>query len=237
VNDVIDLSVRDVRPEIMDGPDLPPERHRAALAGLARINRFSTARNAIWHSIATLGKPLRVLDLACGGGDLACDLKQRAKRRGLAIRVAGCDRSETALAAARERSAKQGLEIDWFEHDVICGGLPSGYDVLTCSLFLHHLETSQAEQLLRRMHDAAGSLGLVCDLLRTRAGFALARLGTRLLSRSPVVHHDGPLSVRAAFTAGEVRALCDRAGVADYRLSGCWPQRFLLSFPGRSEIE
>ena len=41
---------------------------------------------------------------------------------------------------------------------------------------------------------------LVDDLVRSRLGFALVLAGSYLLTRSPVVHTDGPLSVRAALS-------------------------------------
>src|SRR5262249_61298949 len=79
--------------------------------------------------------------------------------------------------------------------DVLREPLPAGYDAVVCSLFLHHLSAEQAVGLLRRMAAAAGRLVLVNDLARGRAGYLLAYLGTRLLTRSPGVHFDGPRSV------------------------------------------
>src|SRR5438093_515405 len=77
--------------------------------------------------------------------------------------------------------------------------LPSEYDAVVSSLFLHHLTEEQAIELLRRM-GTAGQMVLVNDLVRSRTGYLLAWMGTRLLSRSEVVHFDGPRSVEGAFT-------------------------------------
>src|SRR5437763_1778104 len=75
------------------------------------------------------------------------------------------------------------------------------------------LEESDALTMLRHMRDAAAELVLVNDLERSRLGFALAWVACRLLSRSPVVHFDGPASVRSAFTPKEALALAERAGL------------------------
>jgi hypothetical protein len=80
------------------------------------------------------------------------------------------------------------------------------------------------------MAAAAQRLVLVDDLRRTRFGYALAWIACQLLTRSPVVHTDGPRSVRAAFTLAEARQLAARAGLDDCRISPHWPQRFLLSW-------
>ena len=102
--------------------------------------------------------------------------------------------------------------------------------MLTCSLFLHHLDEAEAVDLLRRMAAAARQLVLINDLRRSTAGLLLAYLGTRLLSTSPVVHTDGPLSVAAAFTLAEVRKLAAQAGLKGATVAGRWPFRFLLKW-------
>jgi hypothetical protein len=74
-----------------------------------------------------------------------------------------------------------------------------GFDVVTCSLFLHHLTSDQATNLLMRMA-AAGRLLLANDLRRCVSGYLMAQLACRCLTRSPIVRYDGPQSVANAFT-------------------------------------
>jgi hypothetical protein len=114
--------------------------------------------------------------------------------------------------------------------DVAHEPLPEGFDVVLCSLFLHHLDDDGAVALLRRMRGAARRLVVVSDLRRTALGHLYALVGCRLLSRSPVFHVDGPRSVEAAFTSGEARDLAARAGLAGARVVQRWPQRFLLTW-------
>jgi hypothetical protein len=123
--------------------------------------------------------------------------------------------------------------VGFFVHDALIGELPGGYDAVLCSLFLHHLEADQAVQLLRQMAQAAGRLVLVNDLVRSTAGYLAAYAGTRLLSRSPVVHIDGPRSVEGAFSPAEVRVLAYRAGLRRARVELCWPWRYLLRWDRR----
>jgi hypothetical protein len=92
------------------------------------------------------------------------------------------------------------------------------------------LHETDAERLLRNMAAAARRAVLVDDLLRSRTGYLLAWLGSRLFTTSPIVHTDGPLSVRAAFSVDEARALAERAGLTGAQFHRHWPQRFLLSW-------
>jgi hypothetical protein len=66
--------------------------------------------------------------------------------------------------------------------------------------------------------------------VRCRAGWLAAWAGTRLLTRSPVVHFDGPQSVRAAWTESELRQLARDAGLAEDQtcLERAWPFRMTL---------
>jgi 2-polyprenyl-3-methyl-5-hydroxy-6-metoxy-1,4-benzoquinol methylase len=229
------LAQRDKQPEIMDQPGLEITQHQTALRGLARINWISQSDGILWTPIHRLareksGQPLRVLDLATGGGDVPIRLSSRARRSSLPITFAGADFSSTAIDYARQQAIAQDARVDFFQLDAVRMPLPADYDIITCSLFLHHLEFDQAEVFLRRMGNAARLMVLINDLIRSRLGYLLAYVGTRVLSTSSIVHKDGPQSVRAAFTIAEARELARRAGLTGASASWRWPCRFLLEW-------
>lgn len=233
------LRQRHRQPEIMDQPDLEGSLHRQALDSLARINWLSASSMMLWPSIRALcrerlrtgnSRPVRVLDVATGGGDVPVRIWQRARRHGVALEVAGCDFSNVAIEHAQGRAATKRADVRFFTLDVLNDPLPADYDVITCSLFLHHLDRGPAVHLLRKMRDAAGQLALVNDLIRSPTGWWLAYIGTRLLSRSPVVHTDGPLSVEGAFTMPEALELAQHAGWHGASIHWRWPYRYLLQW-------
>jgi 2-polyprenyl-3-methyl-5-hydroxy-6-metoxy-1,4-benzoquinol methylase len=232
---LVDLSVRRREPELMDDPALDPQRHALALRGLRRINHWSRAPGFLWPSIRDLARehpdrPLRVLDVACGGADNAINLVHLGRRAGLKIQVDACDISRQAIEYARRHADEARAGINFLELNVLEDPIPAGYDALTTSLFLHHLDEADVVRLLQRMAEAAGRMVLVADLLRSTTSYAVAWLGTRVLSTSPIVRTDGPLSVRAAFTIPEVRGLCERAGLAHAIIERRLPCRFLLTW-------
>jgi 2-polyprenyl-3-methyl-5-hydroxy-6-metoxy-1,4-benzoquinol methylase len=230
------LDHRERIPELMDEPDIDPAEHRAALAGLARINKLSLSDAILWPSIRALaeahpGRTIRVLDIATGSGDVPISLWKRARGANISLAIEGCDISPTAVQNATENA--RDTDVRFFVHDVVHEPLPTDYDVVMCSLFLHHLSEEGAVTVLRHMRDASHELVLVNDLERSRLGFALAWIGTRLLSRSPVVRFDGPASVRSAFTPKEALALAERAGLTGAKVGRRWPFRYLLSWRRR----
>lgn len=224
------LRRRERIPEMMDDPQLDAAEHRRALDGLARINRWSGSVGVLWSEVRRLarglGRPLRLLDVATGSGDVPAGLLARAKRAGLSLEVSGCDISPIALEAAAAACPAG----HFFIHDVIREPLPPGFDVVSCSLFLHHLSAEDAITVLGRMKAATNRLVLVNDLARSRLNYLSVEVACRLLSRSPVVHFDGPASVRSAFTPAEALELAESAGLSGASVRRRIPCRFLLAW-------
>lgn len=229
------LARRERISELMDDPGLDSLEHRRALAGLARLNRFSGSIGVLWKPLAAFarsrpGQPVRVLDVATGSGDVPIGLWRRAKAAGVPLVVEGCDISPTAVNSAERNAAEAGAAARFFVHDAIRDPLPSGFDIVTCSLFLHHLSDDNALSLLRRMGDAAGSRVLVNDLARSRFNYLAVWFACHALSDSRVVRYDGPVSVRSAYSPREALALARKAGLSGTRVRPRFPCRFLLEW-------
>lgn len=217
-------------PELMDDPAIDPGEHRRALKGLVRLNRVSDSAGVLWPEIAKLSarlrRTVRVLDVATGSGDVPRKLLARANRNGVSLELSGCDISPTAI----EEAARLSPEISFFRHDALRDRLPTGFDAVTCSLFLHHLSEDEAVALLANMEHAARHAVLVNDLSRSRFNYCGVWLACHVLTGSRVVRFDGPASVRSAFTPTEALALAGRAGLHGATVKNRFPARFLLSW-------
>ena len=230
------LKRRHLQPELMDQPRLDKPRHYQALDGLHRLNVASGTCRQLWRSVrATLGlrqRRLRMLDVASGGGDVPLGMWKLAQRDGVDLEILGVDASLAACEYAASRAQPHAASFAFKQLDVTREQLPAGFDVVTCSLFLHHLTAEQASDLLTNMA-AAGELLLVSDLRRSAGGYALAQLACRMLTCSPIVRSDGPQSVANAFTLGEMRELCERAGIKNATTEAVWPFRLMVMHQAR----
>jgi 2-polyprenyl-3-methyl-5-hydroxy-6-metoxy-1,4-benzoquinol methylase len=231
------LASRDLQPELMDQPGMAADRHRNALAGLARTNWLSGISRSFWRRVRRLAAAegrteLSVCDIASGAGDVAVGLARRARRAGVKLSVTGYDISPCAVETAQARADAQEIEARFEVRDVLTSApeTASRFDVVTCSTFLHHLTAEQAVELLRRMARMARHLVLISDLERGPIGYVVAWSVVRVVTRSAVVHYDGPQSVAAAFTVDEAKQLAFQAGLARAEVRRCWPFRYLLSW-------
>lgn len=223
------LKTRAYQREWMDAPDIEESQFTGALDGLRRVNVITRSAGILWPYLrewSAREHALRVLDVGCGGGDTAIALAKRFARRGVDVQVDGCDLSGSAIEYARERAERSHASCRFFQWDVK-EGLPGGYDVIMCSLFLHHLEHEDAVAFLRDASAAAARV-LVQDLVRSLAGWWLAYVGVRLLMCNAVCQEDGPRSVECAFTPGEARALAEEAGLGSARVERHVPFRYVL---------
>lgn len=228
-----DLSKRNRQPEMMDSPDIPATRLIATLDGLSLVNALTFSLRIVWPDVkATVARypsrPIRVLDVACGSGDVLIRLYRRAKRLQLPVEFAGCDISPVALGHARRSVELDGAAIHFFQHDATRDPIPNGYDMIMCSLFLHHLDEPDAVAFLREAAERAQDRLIVHDLVRSSLSHWFARIGTRLLFLNDICRSDGERSVEGAFTRAEAAALADAAGLTGADVVARLPFRYLI---------
>jgi 2-polyprenyl-3-methyl-5-hydroxy-6-metoxy-1,4-benzoquinol methylase len=200
--------------EMMDRPQaVSPELERDLL-NLRRLNRYFGGYGLVLHFVRRWIKSddrLRVLDLATGSGDFPRLIAGLARKVGADVKIDAVDRQPAILEAARYLSGGY-PEISYIEADVLDWQSPERYDVVLCTLALHHFSEEDAVKLLRRCCELSRKFVLVSDLRRswfTRVGVHIL---TTLVFREPMTRFDGRLSAERAFSFQEMNDLAERAG-------------------------
>jgi ubiquinone/menaquinone biosynthesis C-methylase UbiE len=201
---------RTIARELMDEPVADVDE----LAGNLRDIAFANARLG---GIAPVVRALRrlgartVLDVGSGAGDVALALVRDGERRGVPVHVTCLDVSEQMLTIAR-RTTGAHPALAFVRGDGESLPFADGaFDVVTCTLALHHFQPDGARALLRELRRVARISPVVCDLRRSAVAFAGTWLWSRT-SRNRLTRHDAPLSVRRAYTPDEALALARDAG-------------------------
>jgi 2-polyprenyl-3-methyl-5-hydroxy-6-metoxy-1,4-benzoquinol methylase len=209
--------MRSDRKEILDGttPAQPvvDEIYRY-LVGVNRWlggHRASIARFGAFARGWPPGSRIDVLDVACGAGDTARALVAWGRARGIDLSVTATDVSLPALDYAR-RTGTRDARLRFVCDDVRQPAWRDrAFDYVTCGLFFHHLTDEEILAALASFDRLARRGIVVNDLRRSWRAWLWSWLITWPFH--PILHHDGPLSVRRALTPGELGALAERAGL------------------------
>lgn len=204
--------------ELMDLPQPVNGELKEALHNLEWLNRYLGGHRYLHRFLDRhLGHttPLRILDLATGGGDFPRIMVAWARARHLEIRVDAIDQNPATIEFARQFS--EGFpEITFLKADALRFDPNDRYDLVHSSLSLHHFSTDQAVTLLRRCAELSTQFVLITDLERALVTRLGVHLINRLLGHNRMTIEDGDTSARRAFSFAEFRGLAEQAGWAPF---------------------
>ncbi|HEX5724463.1 MAG TPA: methyltransferase domain-containing protein, partial [Longimicrobiaceae bacterium] len=226
---------REAGAELMDRPDQDPGQLARSLADLRGVNRWLGGTRVVLRHLARLlarhpQAEYRILDVGTGSADIPLAVARWARRRGVRVRVLATDNHPGTLAVARARTAGEPA-VETALADARRLPYRDGcFDVALCASALHHFDDLRdVIRVLRELERVAALGVIVSDLARSRPALAGARLLAATLWRAhPVTRHDGPLSVRRAFTPAELRDVVRRAGLRGARVHAHFPFRLAL---------
>jgi len=202
----------------MDADDVAYPVFRDCLADLARVNRLTLAHrptlsylDKIWRAGSLPeDRPVEIIDVGSGYGDLLATIDHWARRRGVPVRLTGIDLNPWSARAAAEAWRGAG-QVDWVTGDALTYGGQA--DVIVTSLVTHHLSDAQIVQLLGWMQTTARVGWFINDLHRHPVAYHGFKLLAHMMRWHPFVRHDGPVSIARAFTMADWRTYVAQAGV------------------------
>lgn len=201
----------------MDRPQPVSAELEVDLRNLRQLNRYFGSYRLIEHFLRRWLQPrsqTRILDLATGSGDIPRFIIDYARRADANVAVDAVDQQASTVEIARALSADY-PEIEFIQDDILTL-TRQPYDMVLCSLALHHFSETDAVAVLKRCRELSKQYVLVSDLRRG----ALATLGvfllTSLLFREEMTRVDARLSAERAFSFREFQILADRAGWKDF---------------------
>jgi ubiquinone/menaquinone biosynthesis C-methylase UbiE len=207
--------------ELLDRAGHDPAELAANLRDIRIVNRLAGGVATVLCHLPGLlsqlprGRPVEILDLATGCGDIPLSLVAWAQRQGRPLHLTVTDRSPEILAEAR-RTLGGVPGVTFSVCDARAVPMPErSFDVVLCSLALHHFAPEEAVQVLREMDRLSRTGFIVNDIRRSLPGFLAAWSASRFATRNRLTRHDMPLSVLRAYTPDELRALLRQAGIRD----------------------
>jgi ubiquinone/menaquinone biosynthesis C-methylase UbiE len=211
--------------ELLDQTGHDPAELAANLRDIRTVNRVAGGAAVVLRHLPGMlahvprDSPAEILDLATGSGDIPRALATWAGRRSRPLRLTVADRSPEILGEARCILAGV-LEVTFTVCDARAVPMPDrSFDVVLCSLSLHHFAPGEAVQVLREMDRLSRTGFILNDIRRCRAGYLAAWAASRIATRNRLTRHDMPLSMLRAYTPDELRALLRQAGIPEARVT------------------
>ncbi|WP_460773222.1 methyltransferase domain-containing protein [Microbacterium sp. GXF7504] len=221
--------------ELMDDPDCDPVRLARTLRRFDTVNRLVSGwrtvyRRVLGPALRSLGRPARVLDLGCGGGDVTARLAALARADGVEATWVGADPDHRALPVAR-RFAGDGVTFVAADSAAL---LAAGerFDVVVSNHVLHHLDGPALAAFAADSLALARGPVLHADIERGALPYALYAAGITPLAPGTFLRTDGLRSIRRSFRAGELQRELTPTG--DWTVARPVPFRLLAIGRGRA---
>ncbi|HET6934468.1 MAG TPA: methyltransferase domain-containing protein [Candidatus Angelobacter sp.] len=204
---------RKIIPELLDSDAGTPREVEGSLADLRFFNRVFGGTRTMRKLLGTVVQERNLssldwLDVAGASGDVALAASRTLLANGVDARALVLDRSPLHLT---------------HELPAVCGdalALPfrdNSFDVVACSLFIHHLAPGDVHRFAREALRVARHAFVINDLVRHPVHLSLVYAGLPLY-RSRVTRHDAPASVRSAYTMEEMEQMLSGAGAVSVRM-------------------
>lgn len=239
---MIDFSQRSTQNEWMDDPSVSFESFRSCLRELARVNALTLAHrptlrflDRLLPSGWSLPRPIEILDVGSGYGDLLRQIAGWARRRGIDVSLTGIDLNPFSRVAAME-ATDPALGINWVTADALQHRPARGVDVVVSSLFAHHLTNERVIEFIQWMEENARMGWFINDLHRHPIPHRVFGWVAEAAALHPFVRHDGPISIARAFVTEDWKRLLAEAGVERHAATIEWMFPFRLTVARRKDM-
>lgn len=228
----IDTKHRSQAPEIMDDFSLKGEELRDALDKIAKINQLLGGNSLTLDGVKLLLKKIpkneeiTIVDIGCGNGDMLRKLADFANENGYNFNLIGIDANSFTINYAEKLSA------DYSNIGFRCENILDPifekveYDIVVCTLTLHHFKDSEIIDLLKIINSKA-KIGIVInDLHRSIVAYKLFKLLCAVFHLNKMSEQDGLVSILRGFKKEELVLFSKKLNLKNYTIQWKWAFRY-----------
>lgn len=204
---------RAVQSELLDSPDVDPREVTLSLADLGTINHLfggiGTSETLFRRVLAARElRELSVLDVGSGNGDVPLTVARKLRPAGVSMAITFFDQHQNHLP---HLSGDDPLLHTMTGDALHLPFVENWFDIVSCSLFLHHLEPDEARRFVEQALRVARHAVIINDLVRSPLHWSLLHLW-RPFFRARTAYLDGLTSVRRSYTPEEVEEMLGGLG-------------------------
>ncbi|WP_457863730.1 methyltransferase domain-containing protein [Salegentibacter sp. F14] len=189
--------------------------NQVTLGGIKKIQSAYPEKQQ-WH----------IVDVGCGNGAILREIAQWGNRNNIDLRLTGIDANKHAISIA-EKLSEAYPNIEFKTQDAFSEAYQEhNFDIVLCTLTLHHFSDPQIIELLRVFHRQAKYGILINDLHRSKVAYHLFQAFCMLFVRNDIAKKDGLTSILRGFKKTDLERFSTRIPKSKTQIKWKWAFRY-----------
>ncbi|SFN46541.1 methyltransferase domain-containing protein [Salegentibacter flavus] len=229
---IINTSFRTNQAEIMDNFELGGEELEKVLKDLENINKWLGGNKVTLSGIKKIQREnpqeqeWNIVDVGCGNGAMLREIAQWGKKNNIELKLTGVDANIHAISIAK-RLSENYPNIEFKVMDVFSESYrKQNFDIVLCTLTLHHFTDPQIINLLKLFHRQAKYGVLINDLHRSKIAYRLFQVFCRVFIRNEIARKDGLTSILRGFKKSDLERFSAKIPASQAEIKWKWAFRY-----------
>lgn len=228
----IKTTYRTNEPELMDNFDMEGNILKDALDKIAKINQFLGGNKVTLEGVKNILKQhpvkdkITIVDIGCGNGDMLRLMADYLEKNNIKCDLVGIDANQFTVDYAKKKSVNY-PNITYRCEDVFSNSFEKlEYDIVLCTLTLHHFKDDEIINLLK-VFNANAKMGIVInDLQRSGISYRLFQCLCFVLGLNDMSREDGLVSILRGFKKPELEQFSKKLQLKNYSIEWKWAFRY-----------
>lgn len=228
----LNTKYRTNQPEIMDDFALEGEILRDALDKIAMINKLLGGNQLTLKGVKQLIQNISktneivIVDVGCGNGDMLRTIADFGINNNINFNLIGIDANSFTIAHAAQLSQKY-TNITYRCEDIFDKLFNElKYDIVLCTLTLHHFKDDEIISLLRVFHTNSAVGIVINDLHRSAIAYRLFQCLCFVFQLNDMSKKDGLTSILRGFKKEELNRFSQKLNFKKYSIQWRWAFRY-----------
>ncbi len=228
----IKTTYRTNQPEIMDDFDIKGEVLQDALDKIAKINHFLGGNKLTLEGVKNILKQhpkkdvITLVDVGCGNGDMLRIIADALEEDNIKCKLIGIDANQFAIDYAKKLS-RHYPNISYRCEDIFDKAFENlEYDIVLCTLTLHHFKDNEIINLLKVFKEKAKMGIVINDLERSGIAYRLFQALCLVFRLNDMSRKDGLVSILRGFKKPELERYSKKLRFKNYSIERKWAFRY-----------